>query len=131
MMPISDPTVMSRSHVYMNIEQPKQFSVPSGPIEVTTRNPMMLECFKCNKFSMTQVLLVNGAKVMFWFWILFGIGFITVLTWFVCCIPCCIDDFKKCEHHCPHCNTIVATQGKLLNTLNKQINQKWSSSLFS
>ena len=82
-----------------------------GPVKVNERTSITMHCFKCDRTGKTVVKLENGNDVMLIFWILFGVGFFVGITWFVCCIPCCITDLKKAKHCCEYCQAEIGFCG--------------------
>ena len=82
------------------------------PVPVGERTSIIMNCFTCKKTVKTVVELENGKEVMRVFWILFAVGFFVGITWFFCCIPCCITSLKRAKHTCEHCQTYLGYCGK-------------------
>lgn len=65
-------------------------------------------CQYCGKRGKTRVKQRNGPLVWLWvaYCVLTGICFIVPLV--LCWLPCCVASIKSCDHHCPHCERLVA-----------------------
>jgi len=66
------------------------------------RSPTWITCPYCRKNGLTKCEFVAGDAAWCWAFICCAIGLGP-------CWPFMMDDFKDCQHSCPHCGQLVGT----------------------
>jgi len=78
--------------------------------KISSREPQLALCAKCNKYVQTTVKyeIGKGTLISSTFMALFGA---LACSW----IPCCINDMKDAVHYCPVCSEMIGKKKFMVN----------------
>ncbi len=76
-------------------------------------NPQEMACPNCSEHVVTETRLKTSVLTWIVFGVLFALGFITVVTWFLCWIPFCVDACQDVDHVCPNCKRLLGSYKRM------------------
>jgi lipopolysaccharide-induced tumor necrosis factor-alpha factor len=74
--------------------------------------PVRIICPSCQEEVLSHVSYVTGGLAWTICGILFGLGFLTFLTWFICYIPFLLNNCKDVVHKCPSCKSVMGRKNR-------------------